>query len=123
MAGNTRGQSLRDQSNPPDNTAFSALSTQMTQFATQMNTQMTQLTASMNAMRTDLNTVNAEMEALKATSRSPTPQPKETTTQQPTAPQTTPPEADKRWRPEEVGYYDGTGDMFAFIDRLRSTAS
>ncbi|KAF6238417.1 hypothetical protein HO173_003384 [Letharia columbiana] len=107
MAGNTRGQTSLQQTAPPpqpDNTAISALSTQMAQ----MNTQMT---AMMNAM-------NVRMEALEARSRSPTPTPQ-------TAPQpeTIPPEADKRWRPKEVGYFDGTGDVYAFTDRLRSTAS
>ena len=66
------------------------------------------------------------MEALEARSRPPTPTP-QTTTPQPTE-QTTTPQAiqpatqgeDKRWRPEEVGYFDGTGDVFAFTDRLTS---
>lgn len=30
---------------------------------------------------------------------------------------------DKRWRPEEVGYFDGTGDVYTFIDRLNSVAA
>ena len=55
-------------------------------------------------------------------------------TQQNPTPQTTPqavpvtqPAAvvsdDKRWRPEEIGYFDGTGDVIAFTDRLRSIAA
>ena len=52
-----------------------------------------------------------------APSKTPTPQ---TTTQQP---ETTLPEAGKQWRPEKVGYFDGTSDFFAFTDRLRSSAS
>ena len=122
MAGNTRGQTnLRDQANPPpnDNTAIMA--------------QLAQLTEAMNAMRTDVRTLNgnlisvtAEVEALKATSRpqsrSTTPQPTgSTTTPQPTQPATQ--GEDKRWRPEEVGYFDGTGDVFAFTDRLTSVAT
>ena len=131
MAGNTRGQtSLRDQANPSqqtpspqaDNTAISAFSTQMTQMNAQMNAHMAQMTAMMNAMST-------RMEVLEARSRSPTPTP-QTTTPQPTASHTTPQATqpatqgeDKRWRPEEVGYFDGTGDVIAFTDRLYSTAS
>ena len=110
---------LREQSTPPtDNTA---LSTQMEQMNTQMSAQMAQLTAMMTAM-------NARMEALETRSRSPTPTPQ--TAPQTTVPQTTPQATqpatqgeDKRWRPEEVGYFDGTGDVFAFTDRLYSTAS
>ena len=30
---------------------------------------------------------------------------------------------DKRWRPEEIGYFDGTGDVYAFVDRLSSIAT
>ena len=27
---------------------------------------------------------------------------------------------DKRWRPEEIGQFDGTGDVTVFVDRVRS---
>ena len=30
---------------------------------------------------------------------------------------------DKRWRPEEIGLFDGTGDAQAFVDRIRSVAT
>ena len=30
---------------------------------------------------------------------------------------------DKRWRPEEIGYFDGSGDVYAFTDRLTSIAT
>ena len=30
---------------------------------------------------------------------------------------------DKRWRPEEIGEFDGTGDVTAFIDRIKTVAS
>ena len=50
-------------------------------------------------------------------SKAPTPQ---TTAQQP---ETTPPEANKQWAPEKVGYFDGTSDVSAFTNRLRSTTS
>ncbi len=30
---------------------------------------------------------------------------------------------DKRWRPEEVGIFNGTGDVMAFIDRIRIVAA
>ena len=30
---------------------------------------------------------------------------------------------DKRWRPEEIGYFDGIGDVYAFVDRLSSIAT
>ena len=73
--------------------------------------------------------MNTRIEALEARSRPPTPilpaAPSETPTPQTTTqqPEITPPEADKQWRPEKVGYFDGTSDVFALTDRLRSTAS
>ena len=74
MAGNTRGQTnLRDQANPPqtqpDNIAIMA--------------QLLRVTGKMDAMRSDLGTITAAVEALKATSRSPTPTPQTTTSQTP----------------------------------------
>ena len=119
MAGNTRGQKAAEQSNPApatsDNTAVMA--------------QLTLMTEMMTAMRSDLTTVTLEVEALKATSRPSTPG-GQTTTPQITAPQTTSQATqpasqgeDKRWRPDEIGYFDGTGDVFAFTDRLQSTTS
>ena len=30
---------------------------------------------------------------------------------------------DKRWRPEEIGQFDGTGDVIAFVDRIRSVVT
>lgn len=47
------------------------------------------------------------------------------TSQQSTQPQQTIQQVheDKRWRPEEVGYFDGTGDVYIFIDRLNSVAA
>ena len=32
------------------------------------------------------------------------------------------PAEDKRWRPEEIGSFDGIGDVYAFTDRLASIA-
>ena len=89
------------------------------------NTMLAQMMEEIRAMRVEFTTMHTRMEALEARSRPPTPilptapaqTPQGTTPQ----PETTPPEADKRWRPEEVGYFDGTGDVFAFTDRLRST--
>ena len=42
---------------------------------------------------------------------------------QPAQPITAPPaEPDKRWRPDDIGEFDGTGDVYAFVDRIRSIA-
>ncbi|KAM0797029.1 hypothetical protein BDR22DRAFT_824545 [Usnea florida] len=83
------------------------------------NAMLAQIMEKMGSMRVEFNT---RMEVLEARSRPPTPvlpaAPSEPPTPQIT--ETTPPEADKRWRPEEVGYFDGTGDVFAFTDRLRT---
>ena len=89
--------------------------------------QLARMTEMMNAM-------DARMGVLEARSRPPTPilptAPGETPTPQSTTPHTTVQAThpatqgeDKRWRPEEVGYFDGTGDVIAFTDRLYSTAS
>ena len=29
---------------------------------------------------------------------------------------------DKRWRPEDIGYFDGTGNAQAFVDRIKSVS-
>ena len=34
----------------------------------------------------------------------------------------TPQSEDKRWRPEEIGEFDGTGNVQAFVDRIQSVA-
>ena len=81
-----------------------------------------------------INTINKRIEVLEAkspiqqatpqgtTPQGTTPQPtRSTTTPQPTQPATQ--GEDKRQRPEEVGYFDGTGDIIAFTDHLYSTAS
>ena len=92
-----------------------------------------QMTPMLAQIMEKLDAMSTRFEALEARSRPPTPisptAPSETPTPQTTA-QTTTPQAtqpatwgeDKRWRPEEVGYFDGTGDVFAFIDRLISAA-
>ena len=52
-----------------------------------------------------------------------TPQMTPQASQQGTQQATQPVLEDKRWRPEDVGYFDGTGDVYAFIDRLKSVAT
>ena len=71
-----------------------------------------------------MSAITTRLEALEARSRPPSPVLPTVPPQVPQATQqTTQLEADKRWRPEEIGYLDGTGDGLAFIDRLRSTTS
>ena len=130
MAGNTRQQAnLREQANSPQPTQHSADNTALT-------TQIATIMEEMRAMRLEF---SARMDAMEARSRQSTPNlptaPSDTptpqgntpqTTVQTTTPQPTQPAAqgeDKRWRPEEVGYFDGTGDVFAFTDRLTSIAT
>ena len=87
------------------------------------STMLAQIMEEMKSMRLEFTT---RMEALEARSRPPTPNLPTVPSQTPqTTPQTTRPatQEDMRWRPEEIGYFDGTGDVFAFTDRLSSTAA
>ena len=78
--------------------------------------------------------MNAKIEANRSRPSSPAPQmtPQQSTQSQsqstPKAVQATQPAAvqsdDKRWRPEEIGYFDGSSDkVYAFTDRLTSVAA
>ena len=75
-------------------------------------------------MRTEFDSIKNELRARPVTPNptlQPTPQANQTTqpiTVQPAV------ESDKRWRPEEIGSFDGTGDadVYAFTDRLASIA-
>ena len=99
------------------------------------NAMLAQIMEEMRSMRLEFNT---RMEAMEARSRQTTPVlpvvPSGSPQTTPLAPQTTAPQStpqatqpasqgeDKRWRLEEIGYFDGTDDVFAFTDRLSSTA-
>lgn len=54
--------------------------------------------------------------------------PQDTQPSQPSQPQASstivpaPQSDDKRWRPEEIGEFDGTGDVYAFTDRMKNVA-
>ena len=69
--------------------------------------------------------LTTRMDTIEATSRPTTP-----ILPAPPAPQSTQPitqpitvQEDKRWRPEDIGYFNGTGDVHAFVDRLSSIAT
>ena len=93
---------------------------------------LAQIMEEMRSMRLEF---SARMEALETRSSTTSilpvaPSGSPQTTPQTTVPQTTSQATqpatqgeDKRWRPEEIGYFDGTGDVFAFTDRLTSTAT
>ena len=94
---------------------------------------MEQMITTINSFTTNQSAMNAEIQNLKETRFRPsssTPQVPQMILQQSNQPlqatqSTTQPTTyeDKRWRPEKVGYFDGTGDIYAFIDRLKSVAN
>ena len=94
---------------------------------------MEALAALMADMKTTMNTMNTRLESLEARSRPSTPAPQQLSspphsnqgtqsTAQPIIVQSAQSAEDKRWRPEEIGSFDGTGDVYAFTDRLASIA-
>ena len=82
--------------------------------------------AQMMEMKEMMKNMSMRMDAIEARSRPTTPTPAPTIPA-PQAPQALPTQPatsdDKRWRPEEVGYFDGSGDVYAFTDRLSSIAT
>ena len=77
----------------------------------QMQQSMQQMQQSMQQMQQSFAAGNAE-----------NPQQNAPATQQHSQPVTPQPTDDKRWRPEEIGQYNGTGDVYAFTDRIASIA-
>ena len=79
--------------------------------------------AQMMEMKEMMKNMSMRMEVIEARSRPITPT-SAFTISAPPAPQVLSTQSatsnDKRWRPEEVGYFDGSGDVYAFIDRLSS---
>ena len=79
----------------------------------------------MRAMEDRMNSKIAESRSRSSSPapQQPSPPSSNQATQLATQPITVQPAAeDKRWRPEEIGSFDGTGDVYAFTDRLASIA-
>ena len=74
-----------------------------------------------------MTSLNSRVGELEAKSRPPSPFLSQPGTQPATVPgqSAVQPVAtdNKRWRPEEVGTFDGTGDVMAFIDRIKIVAA
>ena len=78
-------------------------------------------------MRAMEDRMNSKIAELRSRSSSPAPQQPSPSssnqaTQSATQSITVQPVEDKRWRPEEIGSFDDTGDVYAFTDRLASIA-
>ena len=107
-------------------------SNQVAAAATESPVTMGALQAMMNSFKLEMRAMEDRMNSKIAESRSrpssPAPQQLSSppssnqATQSATQPITVQPAEDKRWRPEEIGSFDGTGDMYAFTDRLASIA-
>ena len=79
----------------------------------------------MRAMKDRMNSKIAESRSRSSSPapQQPSPPSSNQATQSATQPTTVQPAVeDKRWRPEEIGSFDGTGDVYAFTDRLASIA-
>lgn len=86
--------------------------------------QMTLLIGMMTTLTTRIDTLEARSRPSSPAPQQPAPQqpsPQPPATLIPTAQLAT--QEDKRWRPEEIGYFDGTGDVYAFTDRMTSIAA
>ena len=91
------------------------------------------LTTNVESIKQELNTRMDTLEArstpatplptLQIPSPQATPQITASTTPAPTVTQSEAISEDKRWRPEEIGYFDGTGDVYAYVDRIRTVSS
>ena len=97
---------------------------------TSIEAMFAQMMARLDEMSTRLGALEARSRPSSPVHQTATPQstpqaPQQQVTQQATQPatQVTTVHEDKRWRPEDVGYFDGTGDVYAFIDRLKSVAN
>ena len=140
MAPNTRDQTKQqqqasdqlDQPNPTPEApvTMGALQAMMNSFKDSFKLEMR---AMKDEMRDEMNSKIAE---LRSRSSSPTPPAPPTPQQLSTPPQSTQSAAqpitvqpaaslseDKRWRPEEIGQFDGTGDVIVFVDRIRSVVT
>lgn len=96
-------------------------------------TMIKRLTTNVESIKQELNTRINTLEArstpttplptLQIPSPQATPQITASTTPAPTITQSKAISEDKRWRPEEIGYFDGTGDVYTYVDRIRTVSS
>ena len=110
---------------PPKRDTQSQPSDQSEAASSALESMITALTASVDALTTRITTLEEKSTPFQSNLQVPSPQltphPNQSMLAQPI---TSPPaESDKRWRPDDIGEFDGTGDVQAFVDRIRSVAS
>ena len=116
------GQS--DNTTPPTTweDRFDQMMKMMTEMKAEMKADMTSLAARVNTLETKpAASLGSPFTPQQTATPQMTPQPSQQGTSTTIVPAPQP--EDKRWRPEEIGEFDGTGNVQAFVDRIRSVAS
>ena len=116
----------RDTQQAPDQSGADSTMDQLVAAISTLNSSINALQASNEQMQTRMTALEERSTPFQPNLQIPSPQqtpyPNQSD-QSVSQPIPSPPaEADKRWRPEEIGNFDGTGDVIAFVDRIRSVA-